>query len=491
MQLDMNATNVDRILAEAFGAEAFVIGGPVRDKLRSLFHGVAYDPKDKDYVITRHTLDQVRERLAGIGRIDTVGASFGVLKLTVPGEPTVDVALPRRERSTGWGHKQFDVQSGPDISIEEDQARRDFLMNAVAVRLTDGEVLAHPGAVEDIRAKRISVINGRQSFIDDPLRMLRAAQFAARFGFEIEPTTFTLMCECAPMIREEPPVPAERLAEELNKLLMKSERPSIGLRVLRDTGLLPLVIPGLEAAIGVAQNRFHAHDVFEHSLAVLDASRPTLVARWAALLHDIGKPRTQSKAPGRNGYTFYDHENVGAAMARAILLGLRYPNELVERITRLIANHMYLADPALEDATIKRFINRVGQDLLDDQFHLRKCDNIGSGLPEKVSAPHNATFERRVYDVLAQRPPMDIKDLAIDGHDVIAAFVAANLRLKGFAGGREVGEVLRSLHEKVIDDPSLNTPERLRAEMATLITTSTATGTEALQKARGGRQKQA
>jgi tRNA nucleotidyltransferase (CCA-adding enzyme) len=103
----------------------------------------------------------------------------------------------------GWGHKQFDVQSGPEISIEEDQARRDFLMNAVAVRLTTGEVIAHPGAIEDIRARRISVINGRQSFMDDPLRMLRAAQFASRFGFDIDPATLALMRDCAHMIAEE------------------------------------------------------------------------------------------------------------------------------------------------------------------------------------------------------------------------------------------------------------------------------------------------
>jgi hypothetical protein len=130
---------------------------------------------------------------------------------------------------------------------------------------------------------------------------------------------------------------------------------------------------------------------------------------------------------------------------------------------------MYLSDPELSEATIKRFINRVGQDLLDDQFHLRKCDNIGSGLPEKVNAPHYLAFERRVHQVLLQRPPLAIKDLAIDGHDVIDAIIRANLRPKEFAGGPEVGEVLRALRDRVIDDPSLNTKERLREEMAALL----------------------
>jgi poly(A) polymerase/tRNA nucleotidyltransferase (CCA-adding enzyme) len=194
--------------------------------------------------------------------------------------------------------------------------------------------------------------------------------------------------------------------EELTKLLVKSDRPSVGIRILRDTGLLALIMPELEQAIGVEQNRFHAHDVFDHSLAVVDASRSSLVSRWAALLHDIGKPKARSEAPGRNGYTFYDHENIGAQVARDILLRLRYPKEMVNRVARLISNHMYLAGATQSDSAIKRFINRVGQDHLDDQFHLRRCDNIGSGVSETANSQHNAEFERRVYAVLRQRPPL-------------------------------------------------------------------------------------
>lgn len=469
MQLDFEFTAIDRVLAEAFGPDAFVIGGPVRDRLRHLFHGSPYDPKDKDYVITRHSFDEVHRRLAPLGRLDAVGASFGVLKLTMAGEPTVDIALPRRERSTGWGHKQFEVQAGPEIGIEEDQARRDFLMNAVAMRLTNAEVIAHPGSIEDIRARRITAINGRQSFLDDPLRMLRAAQFAARFEFEIEPHTFALMRECAPTVHADPPVAAERIAEELNKLLVKSARPSIGLRILRDTGLLGPAIPGLERTVGVTQNSFHAYDVFEHTLAVVDASRPTLVSRWAALLHDIGKPEARSAEPARHGYTFYDHERIGAGMAERILRGLRYPNDLVEQVTRLVANHMYLADAGLSDSAIKRFINRVGPDLLDDQFELRRSDKIGSGRSQDAKLDVNLQFQQRVYDVLARKPPLTLKDLAVRGEDVIEMLVQSGARPAGFRGGPEVGRILVELQDKVIDDPALNTREQLMREIGLVI----------------------
>jgi len=466
MKLDLITTRTDRVLVDAFGAAVFVIGGPVRDKLRSLFHGVPYAPKDNDYVIVGHTLAEVRERLGNMGRLDAVGASFGVLKLTLPGEPTVDVALPRRERSTGWGHRDFAIESGPMIGIEEDQARRDFRMNAVAVRLISGEVIAHPGAIDDIREKRISVINGRQSFLDDPLRMLRAAQFTARFGFAIEPGTLALMRETADMVRTVAP---ERVSEELNKMFVRSARPSDGLGILHATGLLPLVIPGLEQGAGVEQNRYHAHDVLAHGLATLDATRATLESRWAAILHDIGKPATRSPHKSGSGYTFYNHEHVGAEMAQQILRGLRFPNSFTETVTRLVANHMYVADPDMAEPTVKRFINRVGPGLLDAQFELRRADKIGSGIARPDSVERNARFEARVNETMARKPPLALKDLAVDGRDVIAALVERGLKPAGWRQGPEIGHVLNLLREQVIDRPELNTRDALNASIHAII----------------------
>jgi len=466
MRIELNWTKTDRILADAFGPKVFVIGGPVRDRLRSLFHGGEFEPKDRDYVVVGLTLDEVRDKLAGVARIDSVGASFGMLKVTAPGEPTVDITLPRRERSTGPGHKHFEIQTSPEITIEEDQARRDFLMNAVGVQLVSGELVAHPGALDDIREKRITAINGKQSFLDDPLRMLRAAQFAPRFGFRINDQTLAHMRACSTLIST---VSAERINEEVNKMLVRSERPSEGVRILRETELLGLVVPGLEEGASIEQNSFHAYDVLEHNLAALDASAPQLEARWAALLHDIGKPRSRSKEKGRYGYTFYNHENIGAEMAQQILRDLRYPNLLVEHVTRLVANHMYVADPSQSDSAIKRFINRVGLELLDAQFQLRRADKVASGLPHGRNLERNERFERRVYDILAEKPALDVKDLAVKGEDVVRIIVELGFKPANYKSGPEVGSILRELRDRVIDTPELNTVDQLRAEIAAII----------------------
>jgi len=483
MKLDVGGTKTDRVLAAAFGPDVYVIGGPVRDKLRELFHGVPFEPKDKDYVVVGATVKVVQDRLGSFGRLDAVGASFGVLKLTVDDEPTVDVALPRRERSTGWGHKNFEVDSGPHVTLEEDQGRRDFLMNAVAVQLTTGTLIEHPGALDDIRARRITAINGRQTFLDDPLRMLRAAQFAARIGFDIEETTLSFMTACSALVKTISP---ERIAEELTKLLVKSEQPSRGIRILHQTGILQSVIPGVEQGAGVEQNSFHRYDVLDHNLATLDRSRPDLVARWVALLHDIGKPATQSAEKGRYGYTFYSHDHVGAQMTATILRDLRYTNDMIDRAVRLVENHMYLADPTLSDATLKRFINRIGVDHLDDQFHLRFCDRLGSGVPSSSTAKRNAEFERRVRDILARKPPLSRKDLAVDGHDVLTAMAAALAMPVTKVAGPRVGKVLKILVDRVIDDPDLNVRDRLHDEMLNVVDAVLNDEKSAARKASGG-----
>ncbi len=466
MRLDLLTTRTDRVLVDAFGPQAYVIGGPVRDKLRELFHGTPYAPKDKDYVVVGFTLDEVKARLEGAGRLDLVGASFGVIKLTVPGEATCDVALPRRDRSTGWSRKDVAVASGPMISLDEDQARRDFLMNAVAVRLSTGELVAHPGAVEDIRARRITAINGGESFREDPLRLLRAAQFAARLEFEIAPETLAHMGENAALMGTVAP---ERIAEELSKLFLRAARPSEGLRILHTTGLLPAVIPGLEHGHGVEQNRFHAFDVLGHGFATLDAAEPTLEGSWAAILHDIGKPATRAAHKAGDGYTFYNHEHVGAERAQQVLRDLRYPNAFIERVVRLVDQHMYLADPDLSDAALRRFIDRVGPELLEAQFALRRHDRIGCGLPRPDTAATNAAFEARVRAILAAQPPLRLKDLALDGRDVAQALVASGVKPPGFRQGPEIGRVLAALRARVIDEPALNTRDTLLAEAARLI----------------------
>ena len=453
---------IDRALSEVLPpGSLFAVGGRVRDEVRSGFDGVARPAKDLDYVATGIELEDLVERLSRVGKSDVVGASFAVVKLSVPqgpgGAAAVDVALPRRERSIGRGHRDFAIESGPDIPLEDDLARRDFRMNMLARALPGGTLVDPYGGEADIRGRRIDLLR-EQAFEEDPLRMLRAAQFAARFDYRITPRTLEAMREAAPLVVF---VSAERVRDEVVKLLGAS-RPSVGLEILRETGILPYVLPELAEGIGVEQNEFHAYDVYRHALATVDAAHPDdLVVRLAALLHDVGKPRT------KEGPHFYRHEVVGEALAADLLQRLRFSNETTATVAHLVRNHMYAADPGLADATLRRFVRRIGPENLQRQFALRAADIVGSGLPKRGDA--NERFEARVRAVLAERPALSVRDLAISGHDAVRALTEAGKLSPGSKGGPAVGEVLRRVLDLVVDDPELNERSRLLHVLPALV----------------------
>lgn len=431
----------------------FAVGGRVRDELRAERDGVARPAKDLDYVVVGLSLEALVERLAPLGRADVVGASFAVVKVTLGGT-TVDVALPRRERSTGVGHREFVVEWGPDVPLVDDLARRDFRMNMIARAIPGGDLVDPYGGAADIVARRIDLLRG-EAFVEDPLRMLRACQFAARFDFEISPATMAAMRESAALVESVSP---ERIRDELVKFLRTAKRPSVGLAAMRDGGLLEHVLPEVAAGIEVAQNAFHAYDVYEHNLHTLDAVPPgDLVLRIAALLHDVAKPHTRIVGP--DGTHFYGHENVGAELTRAVLERLRFPTDVVADVAALVKHHMYAADPTLEPKSIRRFVRRIGLERLDRQFALRAADIVGSGLPKR--GPENERFEERVRAIVAERPALSVADLAISGNDVIAELVAVERLPLGSRGGKEVGVVLGHLLEQVTDEPARNERERL------------------------------
>jgi putative nucleotidyltransferase with HDIG domain len=369
---------LDDVLTTALkGSQVYAVGGRVRDEFRSKLDGKESPAKDLDYVVTGLPQDQLLENLSQIGRVDVVGASFAVLKFRHPaGE--ADIALPRRERSTGTGHKEFAVESGPDIPIEDDLGRRDFRMNMIARRLRDDEILDPYGGIQDIERGLIDIVADR-AFEEDPLRTLRAAQFAARFVYDVSERAKTAMQQASALIVT---VSAERVGEEFTKL-MSAATPSIGLELLRTTGVLAHLWPELLEGIDVDQNDWHAYDVYRHNLATLDAApRDDLTLRLAALLHDVAKPRTAAPRPDGRGNTFYQHEHLGAEMVRTMLAKLRLPSETVETVAHLVRQHMYSADPEAQDKTIRRFVRRIGPQHLSRQFGLRRADIVGSGLPK-------------------------------------------------------------------------------------------------------------
>jgi len=445
---------LDRRLAAALPANAlYAVGGRVRDEFRAQSDPGIAPPKDLDYVVTGLGLDALVERLRTVGRVDVVGASFAVVKLSSP-EGRADIALPRRERSTGVGHRDFAVESGPGVSLEEDLGRRDFRMNMIARRIGDDAIVDPYGGVADIAARRIDIV-APQAFVEDPLRLLRAAQFAARFGYELSEAARAAMTAAAALVTTVSP---ERVCDELMKLFGLAPRPSIGVEILRTTGLLAHVWPEVAEGVGVDQNAWHAYDVYRHNLETIDAVPPgDVTLRLAAILHDVGKPRT------KNGPHFYRHEHVGADMAVQMLERWRFPNETIATVEVLVRGHMYGADPQAQPKAIRRFINRIGPTHLERLFALRHADIIGSGLPKRTD--ENERFERRVAEILAEKPAFSVRDLAIGGDDVIAFLIAGGAAEPGFRGDHRVGAILAELFEEVVDDPTRN-ERHLLAERA-------------------------
>jgi tRNA nucleotidyltransferase (CCA-adding enzyme) len=422
----------------------YAVGGRVRDELRATLEGRPIATKDLDFVVTGLSLEQLTARLSRLGHLDVVGASFSVVKVTLDGD-TVDVALPRRERSLGIGHRDFAIESGPNVTLEQDLGRRDFRMNMLARALPAGTLIDPYGGAADIRARRIDILTPK-SFEEDPLRMLRAAQFAARFGYSPSEGLREAMTAAAPLVQSVSP---ERVQDELKKLFKQAARPSLGLELLRETGLLSFLWPELLEGVGVAQNEWHAYDVWHHLLATLDAvPAGDLTDRLAALLHDVGKPRT------KDGPHFYRHEIIGAEMSERMLERFRFPTDVVVRTGHLVRQHMYAADPELSEAALRRFIRRVRPENIERVFALRHADIRGSGLPKRDDA--NERFEARVRAELAKKPAFSIADLSVNGDDVIAGLVRRGHAPQGFAGDERVGDALRWLFEQVTDEPERN-----------------------------------
>ena len=337
-------------------------------------------------------------------------------------------------------------------SVELDLARRDFTVNAVAWGAEPG----HPPHLVDPHGGREDMATGTLRAVGDPtrrfredaLRMIRAIRLAATLEFTIEPATLAAITEHTELVEH---LSGERVARELARLL-DAPRPSVGLRLLHDTGMLARLWPALAAQRGVPQNKLEGEDLWDHTLRAVDAATsPTL--RLAALFHDIGKPATMADD------RFLGHETVGAEQAQRLLDELRWPHAERDRVIRLIRHHMFGYVPTWSDAAVRRFIVKVGTDLLEDLFLLREADNVGSGRERETS--DLAELRARVAGQLSAGVALDLHGMAIDGSDLIAEL--------GLAPGPVIGRLLTKLLERVIGDPSLNTRDRLLATARSIV----------------------
>jgi len=333
-----------RIVAEKT-PKALLVGGFVRDALLGL------QSKDADlevYGISAEDLEQTLERLFS-GRVVAVGRAFGVFKVRMEGGLGLDVAIPRRESKSGKGHRGFVVTGDPDMSAEEAARRRDFTVNAIAADPITGEITDPFDGIADLDIGILRVTDPK-TFQDDPLRVYRAAQFAARFEFTVEPETFELMSEMVGRGDLEE-LSKERVTEEIKKLLLLAETPSIGFGLLRDLGVISRDYPELQALIGLEQDaEWHPEgDVWTHTMSVLDSAAAivrqssfsedeTLRVMLGALCHDLGKAGTTAPVSGR--VRSLGHEEAGVDTARSLCGRWTFPKEAVDAAVAIAKEHL-------------------------------------------------------------------------------------------------------------------------------------------------------
>ena len=433
---------------DAGGHRIYLVGGIVRD----LVLGRPLTLQDIDL-----TTDARPEQTAALlrGWADAVwdqGARFGTVGAK-QGEHTFEITTHRAEAYRPDSRK-------PDVSfaeqVEADLARRDFTVNAMALRITGAadeqpELIDPHGGVEDLAAGALRTpLDPDVSFSDDPLRMLRAARFLAGYGLAPAPA---LVESVRRLVDRLEIVSAERVRDELSKLLVV-EDPGPGLWFLVDTGIADIVLPELPA-LRVEQDPIHRHkDVLAHTIAVVRKTRPRLVVRMAALLHDIGKPKTRSISS--KGVSFHHHEVVGARMARDRLRALRYPNDQVEAISQLVYLHLRFHgydDGTWTDAAVRRYVRDAGP-LLDELNELTRCDcTTRDERKARRLAKRMDDLEARIEELQAREALQSIRP-DLDGQAVMDHL--------GIGPGPLVGEALRMLLEARLDEGPLGQEEAER-----------------------------
>ncbi len=495
--------NVAEELQKA-GYEAYLVGGSIRDILQGI------EPDDFD-VATNAYPEQVEKVFA---KSIPTGAKFGTITVITEDEKgekfDVQVTTYRSEADYVGGRWPSKVEFAR--TIEEDLSRRDFTINAIALELS---VISHQlsestqqlgkeielttensqlkthiidpfDGLKDLEAKIIRAVRDPiERFSEDGLRAVRACRLASQLEFKIEESTFKAIKETLHITKL---VSVERFRDELMKLLLKSPKPSYGLRLMKDSGILELFIPELLEGIGVVQPEFHSDDVFEHSIKTVDEAEDSV--KLAALFHDIGKPRTKSE--DEKGIHFYGHDVKGAEMAEEIMRRLKFSNVEIDKVVRLARWHMFYYPSAgwrqqssvvssqlsvqeennkelkaklktdnsklktqygWTDGAIRRLIQNVGgEEAIDDLLKLRIADQRSNEKYE-FSQEELDSLSERIADVRAKEMALKVTDLDITGHDL-----EQELNIEP---GKQMGDVLKYLLEKVIDEPMLNKRETL------------------------------
>jgi len=455
---------------ESAGYTAYMVGGCTRDLL------LGRTPKDWDLTTDAHP-DQMQ---ALWGEDETFcNNDFGTVGVKTESESeslqVIEVTPYRTEGTYSDSRRPDQVEFG--VSLEEDLKRRDFTINAIAYRLADETTVDLYDGAGDLQKKRLKTVGDPdERFTEDALRMMRAVRLAGQLNFAIEADTMRSVYENKAILEN---IAIERIADEFSRLLL-TDTPLQGIVMMQRLGLLQYVIPELEEGIGCDQGGAHAFDVYEHNLrtcqAAADKEYP-LFMRYAALLHDVAKPRTRGKGKHKE-YSFYGHEVVGSRMAGKIMKRLRLPRELTENTVNLIRWHMFFADPdEITLSAVRRTITRIGEKNIEHLLNLRVCDRVGTGRPKEQP------FRFRKYKAMvdeALRDPISVKMLKTNGDRL--------MELTGERPGRKLGWVLHALLEEALEDSDKNTVEYMENRGVELFALPE---DELKQLAEAGKQKQA
>ncbi|MEO7110078.1 MAG: HD domain-containing protein [Polyangiaceae bacterium] len=419
------------------GKRGWVVGGCVRD----LIAGRAVS----DWDIATDALPTEVQKI--FSRVIPTGIQHGTVTVMHKGKG-YEVTTLRGETTYSDGRHPDAVHFVGDITA--DLARRDFTFNAIAVDPISGHVIDPFGGQKDLQNKLLRAVGvAEERFNEDGLRVLRAARFVATLEVELEEETRKAIPRTLDTFKK---VSAERVRDEWIKS-MKAARPSRAFEVMRDTGILAITCPELMEGVGMEQNKWHAFDVWKHGMECMNACVGDPILRISALLHDVGKPRTRAMSPKTNDWTFYDHEQVGAEIAQPIATRLKFSNDERARIVDLVRHHLFHYTAEWSDATVRRWMKRVGVDRIEDLYLLNEADVRAKGRDCSEDLDALARLKAHVAKVAAAGAALSTRDLKIDGKDLMR-----ELSLKP---GPILGKILTALLEDVLTDPAKNEPDLL------------------------------
>ena len=461
---------------EEQGFEAYIVGGCVRDFL--------LEQKPEDWDITTNAKPEQIQKI--------FSKSFYENKfLTVTVQTgSKNPELKEIEITTYRTEAKYTDKRHPDEirfakTLEEDLKRRDFTVNAMAMKIVQNtkhktqklEIIDLFDGQEDLENRIIRAVgNPEKRFNEDALRMLRAVRFAVKLGFAIEPKTAKAIKKNSAWLEE---ISKERARDEFLKIIM-SDRANEGIELLRELGLLKYIIPELEEGYKITQNKHHIYDCYEHALFSLKYAVKrnfNKYVRIAALLHDVGKPRTK-RGKGENA-TFYNHEVVGARMTNQVLNRLKFSKKDIEKIVKLVRYHLFYYNvDEVGEASVRKLVRNTGIENMEELLQLRMCDRIGSGCPK--AEPYKLRHLKYLIEKSSQ-DPISVKTLKVSGEDII--------QILKIRPGQKIGQILDVLLGYVLSEPKNNKKQFLKQEIKRLGELSDNELSSLTQKAREERKK--